>query len=420
MSMYTWEFGSDSGSLHFTVTYDTATSQFSITSLTGSFDLNALWFSDGDTLSDGYTLLKSDSSLNMNGTNTVWNDDGTSSGEKIVWDDYAKVSSTGLGTDGTDKLSFVSEGETVVFSLADLGLSSFDPEAFGTLGVRATSVNGGDSIKWVDDGAVVTDANQAPTAEPITWNVTEYDEHALANANPVYETLDLLSTASDADNDTLSVVAGSVTLANGDPLPPYLSVINGSTLQIDTNHADFDSVFLNQLLSVGLKYQITDGTDTIENTVALNITGTADQFHYTLDPEATITVSDNGDSSDPNAVPEVLDGTITLTLTGVDASAFDFTGTVDVSVTGDINKTNGGVYDQEWLLVAAEGNGSENLGPVQFGSSNNSEGTSSYTTDSGPLAFASADNQILVTYDATSEVAGFDITATISEFDYWQ
>src|SRR5688572_12877722 len=110
MSTYTWSFGAEGSGLHFTIAYNEADGTFTVTSLEGSFDLNALWFSDGGTTSDGYTLVKSDNSLNMNGSNTVWDDDGNATSEKIVWDDYAKLSSTGLGTEGEDKASFISAG----------------------------------------------------------------------------------------------------------------------------------------------------------------------------------------------------------------------------------------------------------------------------------------------------------------------
>lgn len=155
MATYTWEFGAAGSELYFTVVYDTATNEFTVNSLEGSFDLNALWFSNGDDIVDGDTkLAKSDNSLNMNGSNTVWDDDGNATSEKIAWDSYAKLSNPGLGAEGEDKASFIGDGESKSFSLADLGLTEFDPEGI-TLGVRATSVNGGDSIKFVDKEAEV-------------------------------------------------------------------------------------------------------------------------------------------------------------------------------------------------------------------------------------------------------------------------
>lgn len=168
MASYTWEFGAEGSGVHFTIVYDNG--EFVVTSLEGSFDLNALWFSDGDGASEGYSLVKSDNSLNMNGSNTVWDDEGNATSEKIVWDDYARLSSTGLGSEGEDKHSFIGDGETKTFSLADFGLADFDPDTYGTLGVRATSVNGDDGFKYVDKEPVV---DQGEELNYFTFNFGE-------------------------------------------------------------------------------------------------------------------------------------------------------------------------------------------------------------------------------------------------------
>ena len=84
--------------------------QFNITSLAGKGDLNAIWWSDNDSIVDGtVTLSKSDNSLNMNGTG-------------VVWDGYEYVSSTGLGKAGETKTTFITQGETLSFT-ADVNLS---------------------------------------------------------------------------------------------------------------------------------------------------------------------------------------------------------------------------------------------------------------------------------------------------------
>lgn len=178
MSTYTWTFGAEGSGLWFTITYDGG--KFIVESKEGSFDLNALWFSDGDTTldGDGYTLTKSDSSLNMNGSTTVWEDDGTSSSEKIVWDDYLKLSSTGLGSAGETKITFVSAGETVEFDAGD-----FDPAVYTTLGVRATSVNGGDSIKWADTEPVVGGGDTTPPT--LTVNIVDASLNDTDNVSEV-------------------------------------------------------------------------------------------------------------------------------------------------------------------------------------------------------------------------------------------
>ena len=83
---YQWDFGSVESGLQFKVVFDGT--NFTVTCISGYMDLNALWFSDGDKTVEGtVTLDKSDSSLNLNGTG-------------ITWDDYYKVSSTGLGSAG--------------------------------------------------------------------------------------------------------------------------------------------------------------------------------------------------------------------------------------------------------------------------------------------------------------------------------
>lgn len=148
MATYTWEFGSSEEGLWFTVLYNDITGQFTVNMIEGVMDLNALWFSNGDGTSDGYSLVKSDNGLNMNGTTEVWADDGTSDGGKIVWDDYQKTSATGVSEDGY----YLTTGGSVTFA-AD---QDFNPEIFTTLGVRATSAStDGGSIKWADAEAVI-------------------------------------------------------------------------------------------------------------------------------------------------------------------------------------------------------------------------------------------------------------------------
>ena len=227
MATYTWHFGSATAGLQFTILYDDATSEFTVTSLLGSFDLNALWFSDGNTTSDGYVLVKSDNNLNMNGANTVW-DDGTSSAQLIVWDDYSKLSSPGLGSEGTNKISFINDGETQTFTLSDFGLTTFDPTNFDTLGVRATSVNGNGSIKWAD----LTPEVQQGHGACVTTLVN------LTNNTPVSETLSDISgdgcfvtyaapgSGGDFDVFWKNIETGEVKIVNagaGDQTDPHIS-----------------------------------------------------------------------------------------------------------------------------------------------------------------------------------------------------
>src|SRR5262245_52264228 len=111
MSIY--EYGSDASGLHFTITTKanalTGVTDFIVNVITGSLNLNAVYWSNGDTVNDaigsdgqandliGFTGAKSENSLNMNGSNVVWNDDGTFTAAKEVYDGGIKLSDAGLG-----------------------------------------------------------------------------------------------------------------------------------------------------------------------------------------------------------------------------------------------------------------------------------------------------------------------------------
>lgn len=120
------------------------------TVLEGHMDVNALWFSDGDDVTEGdITLVKRDSQLNMNGSES----DG------ITWDDYTKLSSAGLGTEGEDKETFIQEGQTVSFDIGGIPEGT-TLDYFSILGVRATSTSTEEgSIKVVDDGEPCPDGD---------------------------------------------------------------------------------------------------------------------------------------------------------------------------------------------------------------------------------------------------------------------
>ncbi|RST87429.1 hypothetical protein EJC49_05490 [Aquibium carbonis] len=174
MATYTWEYGGAGTGLHFTIVYDIDAGTFTVNSLEGKFDLNALWWDDGENDGSGVKLSKTDNSLNMNGSDS---DD---------WDGMAKLSSAGLGKEGENKSSFISEGETATFSLADFGITGdFDVANGGTLGVRATSVNGGDSIKLVDKEPVYTPDEVSPPADD---HFPEWDSPSISHVTFYFET----------------------------------------------------------------------------------------------------------------------------------------------------------------------------------------------------------------------------------------
>ena len=319
MATYTWDYGSAASGLHFTIVYDDTTSEFTVTSHTGSFDLNALWISDGNTTSDGYTLVKSDNSLNMNGANTVW-EDGTSSSENIVWDTYAKLSTPGLGSAGTNKTSFISNGETHTFTLADFGLTTFDPTDYGTLGVRATSVNGNGSIKWVDAAPEILTGNNPPVITSDGGGDTasiQLGEHS-ANVTDV--------TATDEDlGQTLSytIVGGAdadkfMIEFNLDTGAAVLSFANGAVPDFENpTDADGNNVF-------EVEVQVSDGAGGIDTQlIAVTITDVNEPPRIAGGDQVEISIAENTTAvttvtaTDPDAGQ-----TLTYAILGTDAGLF--------------------------------------------------------------------------------------------------
>lgn len=116
-------------------------------------DLNALWFSDGDDTANesGSTKLDNgDNALNMNGATYDVGDDGTE--DRLAWDGVQKLSSAGLGPEGEEKSTFLAAGADTLIIPVDFTGSLDD---LNYIGVRATSVNGGASIKLIDEGEVI-------------------------------------------------------------------------------------------------------------------------------------------------------------------------------------------------------------------------------------------------------------------------
>jgi hypothetical protein len=165
MATYTWEFGSDAEGLAFTIVYDDVTKQFTVTVQTGSMNLNALYWNDGDTTASGstfddFTGDKSEKSLNMNGT-----------GE--VWDGGIKVSDAGLGNGGEGYVA--AGGDPLV-----IDATNFDPANFETLGVRATSTSTeSGSIKWVEDPVEPEEPDD---------HFPEWDVHSISHVTFYFDT----------------------------------------------------------------------------------------------------------------------------------------------------------------------------------------------------------------------------------------
>ncbi|MFU8865870.1 MAG: VCBS domain-containing protein [Rhodobacterales bacterium] len=265
MSIYEWSFGSADSGMHVSVTIDTVTGAVTITALSGSLDVNALWLNNQDgSLDGGSTMLaKSDNALNMNG-----------SGES--WDHVCKLSSAGLGADGDNKSTFLdaeSERTSLQLNISDLGLGDLSTLDWGnvTLGLRATSVNDGDSVKLVDREPVLL--NQAPLfLEPEAVEVEE-------DADEIEGQL----LAEDADGDTLTY-----SLVDANSAPKGFTLNADGSWSFDPGNGNYDFLPEGEKLELSIDIQVSDGkggTDT--TTLTIKVTGVND--------EATITGVKTGD-----------------------------------------------------------------------------------------------------------------------------
>ncbi|MER9915538.1 MULTISPECIES: Calx-beta domain-containing protein [unclassified Mesorhizobium] len=116
------------------------TTTFDIKCVSGYADINAIYW--GDDVADGSQFdlgTKKDNSLNMNGTG-------------VDFDGGLKLSSTGLGTEGVNKATYLTAGEH--YSILGANVNWADVDVFG---IRATSTSTAEgSIKGTDGSADVT------------------------------------------------------------------------------------------------------------------------------------------------------------------------------------------------------------------------------------------------------------------------
>jgi len=127
MSDHSSIFEYEENGLSYTVTVYEQDGKFfaNITVNQGAMDVNAIYFGDDDFSGKSASL---GGPLNMNGAGASYE------GETVQWDEAIKLSDPGLGRAGTDKATFVSEGETLN---VPLDIASLDEITF--FGIRATS-----------------------------------------------------------------------------------------------------------------------------------------------------------------------------------------------------------------------------------------------------------------------------------------
>ncbi|MDO9143747.1 VCBS domain-containing protein [Rhodoferax sp.] len=324
------------------------------------------------------------------------------------------------GDDITNPVPTLTVGDTVINLSAMFNFDDLDTATWETITKKTGTIyhtrefysDSTDPEGYTDDWAAPQ--NEKPTAEAITWDVNEYDDYAVSKGEDVGETsntIDLLTAAKAADPEGLAL---SVSFT--ETLPSYITYADGK-LTINTDSTDLDYLKLDEQLTKSFTYQISDGVNTIDNTVNLTITGTADQFTGSTYVSASVTSGFN---------TTTWDGSFNFTLTAP-AGAFDFAGTALVTVTGDIDNDHADNVNDEYVNVTLEGGSAVKLETWAFDTTGpNQEGSTDYSTDTASANFASVDKTVSVSYDSNTaggtngvdglSLVGVDVTA---DYTYW-
>jgi VCBS repeat-containing protein len=292
----TWSFGNATSAVQFTVQFNTATSMWTVNMQRGSMDLNALWWSNEDSIKNGQiTLAGKDNSLNMNGTN-------------IIWDGYDKLSDTGIQQDGW----YLTEGTIRTFAItAETGSAVFNPYTFNTLGVRATSINGGsDGIKAVgrlpvinyaptavNDSGAATEAggvNNGSGGSNATGNVLTNDAAGAITGSPVVDTKTVTSVRTGANEG--SGTAGTVGSELQGQYGKLTLNANGTySYCIDNNNLTVQALTAGSTLNESFNYTMVDNIGQSDSAVlAITITGANDNATITVNGTPDTAVSEAG------------------------------------------------------------------------------------------------------------------------------
>jgi VCBS repeat-containing protein len=304
MDTATWTLNYDGLIIQIVAVQDGTNVSFTVTVLEGYANVNALYWGDATADSSVIAYQYDDpalstaklSSINMNGTS-------------VDWDGAYVLSTAGLGKTPPD--SYLTEGESISFTVAGLDIDSID-----NLGLRATSTSTAEgSIKWVGTEPDPVD-NAPPVAGDDTFSVDEEDvESADADAKHLVGNV-ITGSDTDADNDALTVTA--VTAVNVSESDDGLEIDSIASItpegtevaryQITTNFGD-------AYLSVDADGDVHLWSDAGEDPFqALGALESADiTFTYTVDDgnggtdTADVTITVSGDNDGPVAVDDSLE-----------------------------------------------------------------------------------------------------------------
>lgn len=127
----------------------------------GAMDVNAVYFGDDDFSGDSAALR---GPLNMNGARLE--------GEAVQWDTATELSRPGLGPEGTDKETYLAEGDVLTIELDAESLDEID-----VFGIRATSTSTDDgSIKGVSHDPEEPEEPEEPIFDKVGFG-TELDDN---------------------------------------------------------------------------------------------------------------------------------------------------------------------------------------------------------------------------------------------------
>ncbi len=158
-------FNYEADGLFYTVTLYEENGMFlaDITVEEGAIDVNAIYFGD-DNFSGSSASLSGP--LNMNGSRL--------DGDRVQWDEAVALSDPGLGPEGEDKETYLSEGDTLTLSLDIDSLDDID-----IFGVRATSTTtDAGSIKAVSDDPDEVEEPEDPSYDKVFFGSEFSDEGA--------------------------------------------------------------------------------------------------------------------------------------------------------------------------------------------------------------------------------------------------
>lgn len=204
----------------------------------GFADINGLYW--GDETMEGKSVSLGES-LNMNGSGS------TLDGEKVQWDDAQMLSKPGLGTEGTEKATFLQAGDTLTVQLDATSLEDID-----FFGIRATSTSTPEgSIKGVSEAEIDDDDCERPdvgTFPELAANVTgitfaiDQDDDASTFENYIYVAKEDVTDPGDTlefddyFNVLLTKMDEQNILCEADPLKAFVYTTNDTEQPIDPEY----------------------------------------------------------------------------------------------------------------------------------------------------------------------------------------